>query len=110
MIRKVSRRILESLGYAVNEAEDGQEALAKCRLAMPDLVLLDWNMPVMNGIDVLAALRHMEGGSAPKVVFCTTNNAHMDVDRGFSAGANGYVIKPFDERALSAKLQEIGAI
>lgn len=109
MIRKVSRKILETLGYEVTEAENGEEALAKCKTAMPDLVMLDWNMPVMGGIEFVSTLRGLEGGTQPKVVFCTTNRDTHDIHKGLEAGADEYVIKPFDHVTLQIKLQQIGA-
>ncbi|OYW27762.1 MAG: two-component system response regulator [Caulobacter sp. 12-67-6] len=71
VIRKVARRVLEDIGFEIAEAADGMEALAWCRAAMPDAVLLDWNMPVMNGIEFLRQLRNEPGGDTPTVVFCT---------------------------------------
>ena len=71
VIRKVARRILEDIGFEIAEASDGMEALAWCRAAMPDAVLLDWNMPVMTGIEFLRHLRLEPGGDKPTVVFCT---------------------------------------
>src|SRR5258708_34998383 len=71
VIRKVARRILEGLDFKISEAEDGQQALEQCRSALPDAVLLDWNMPVMDGYDFLKALRRLPGGDGPKVVFLT---------------------------------------
>ncbi len=62
VVRKVARRILEELEFAIEEAADGQLAMAVCQRRMPDAILLDWNMPVMNGIDFLRALRQMQGG------------------------------------------------
>ena len=108
-MRSVSRRVAEGLGFAVIEAENGQEALARCEAAMPDLILLDWNMPVMTGIDFVTALRAQPGGEQPKVVFCTTENEPATVGRGIAAGADGFVTKPFDDATLKAKLQRIGA-
>ena len=108
-MRSVSRRVVESLGFLVTEAENGQEALARCGVAMPDLILLDWNRPVMTGIEFITALRATAGGGHPKVVFCTTENEPEIVGRGIAAGADGFVTKPFDDQTLSAKLQRIGA-
>lgn len=110
VIRKLARRILEGLGYEVAEAENGEEALGKCRAVMPDVILLDWNMPVMSGMEFVTALRSMQGDSRPKVVFCTTNADTSDIRKGIEAGADEYVIKPFDHHALQAKLQRIGAV
>jgi two-component system chemotaxis response regulator CheY len=79
VIRKVARRILEGLDFQITEAEDGQKALEACKRSMPEAVLLDWNMPVMDGYEFLGQLRRLPGGDRPKVVFCTTENdvAHI---------------------------------
>jgi two-component system chemotaxis response regulator CheY len=110
VMRAVSRRVVESLGYAVAEAENGQEALARCEAGgMPDLILLDWNMPIMSGIEFITALRAQPGGGGPKVVFCTTEIDPTIVGRGIAAGADGFVTKPFDGETLQARLQRLGA-
>ena len=109
-MRGVSRRVAESLGFSVIEAENGQEALGRCEIAMPDLILLDWNMPVMTGIEFVTALRGQPGGQGPKVVFCTTENEPAIVGQGIAAGADGFVTKPFDDATLQAKLQRLGAV
>ena len=110
VIRKVARRILEGLDFKIIEAEDGQQALEQCRAALPDAVLLDWNMPVMDGYDFLKALRRLPGGDGPKVVFCTTENDVAHIARALSAGANEYIMKPFDKEIIAAKFQEVGLI
>lgn len=99
----------ENLGFSVIEAENGQEALGRCEIATPDLILLDWNMPVMSGLEFITALRAQTGGQHPKVVFCTTENEPATVGLGIAAGADGFVTKPFDDATLQAKLQRIGA-
>jgi two-component system chemotaxis response regulator CheY len=109
VIRKVSRHIVESFEFEVTEAENGQDALAKCESEMPDLILLDWNMPVMNGIEFIAELRRQNGGAKPKVVFCTTENDVAHIREAIEAGADEYVMKPFDHDTLQMKLQLIGA-
>ena len=110
VIRKVARRILEGLDFKIIEAEDGQQALEQCRGALPDAVLLDWNMPVMDGYDFLKALRRLPGGDQPKVVFCTTENDVAHIARALHAGANEYIMKPFDKDIVEAKFQEVGLI
>ena len=110
VIRKVSRHIVESMGFVVDEAADGQEALAKCESKMPDVILLDWNMPVMSGIEFLGKLRERPNGRAPKVVFCTTENDVAHIARALHAGANEYIMKPFDKEIVEAKFQEVGLI
>ena len=109
MIRKVARRIVESIGYTVVEAENGEEGLARCRAAMPHLIITDWNMPVMTGIDFVSALRAIPTQRQPRVVFCTTNSGARDIHKGIEAGADEYVIKPFDDASLISRLQAIGA-
>ena len=109
VIRKVSRHILETLGFKVEEAENGQQGLEQCEAGMPDVILLDWNMPVMNGIEFIAALRRQAGGDRPKVVFCTTENDVAHIREAIQAGADEYVMKPFDHDTLQMKLQLIGA-
>jgi two-component system chemotaxis response regulator CheY len=108
VIRKVARRILEGLDFKISEAEDGQQALDQCRSALPDAVLLDWNMPVMDGYEFLKELRLMPGGGAPKVVFCTTENDMAHIRAALEAGADEYVMKPFDRETLHIKLQLVG--
>lgn len=110
VIRKVARRILEDLSFTITEAEDGQKALEKCQQQMPDGILLDWNMPVMDGLEFLAELRRLKGGDAPKVVFCTTENDVGHIARAIRAGANEYIMKPFDREIVEAKFQEVGLI
>jgi two-component system chemotaxis response regulator CheY len=110
VIRKVARRILEGLEFEIAEAEDGEQALEACRGRMPDAVLLDWNMPKMDGYEFLRSLRRMPGGDAPKVVFCTTENDVAHIARALHAGANEYIMKPFDKEIVEAKFQEVGLI
>lgn len=110
VIRKVARRILEDLDFKISEAEDGKQALDACRSEMPDAILLDWNMPVMDGLEFLTALRHEAGGEKPVVVFCTTENDVAHITRAIRAGANEYIMKPFDKEIVEAKFQEVGLI
>jgi two-component system chemotaxis response regulator CheY len=109
VIRKVARHILETLQFRVEEAEDGREALTRCDAGVPDVVLLDWNMPVMGGIEFLRNLRRRDYGSRPKVVFCTTENDAAHIRAAIDAGADEYVMKPFDRETLESKLQIVGA-
>jgi two-component system, chemotaxis family, chemotaxis protein CheY len=110
VIRKVARRILEDIGFEISEAADGVEALAWCRAAMPDAVLLDWNMPVMNGLEFLRALRQEPGGQAPVVVFCTVETSVDRIHEALESGADEYVMKPFDGDIIAAKFAEAGAL
>ncbi|MCC8959228.1 response regulator [Bradyrhizobium sp. Pear77] len=110
VVRKIARRILEGMEFTVIEAEDGAVALEACKQALPDAVLLDWNMPVMDGFEFLVQLRRMAGGDVPKVVFCTTENGIDHISRALHAGANEYIMKPFDKDIVIAKFQEVGLL
>ncbi|MGA0543759.1 response regulator [Brevundimonas sp. VNH65] len=110
IIRKVARRIVEGLGFEVDEAADGSEALAWCASALPDVVLLDWNMPVMDGLTFLRRLRALPGGDRPKVLFCSVEAAPDRIAEALAAGADDYVMKPFDGEILHSKFAEVGAV
>jgi two-component system chemotaxis response regulator CheY len=109
-IRQVARGILEKLDFSVREAEDGRRALEACSQTMPDAILLDWNMPVMNGLEFLKELRRRNGGDQPVVVFCTAETEISHVQEAISAGADEYIMKPFDNVALQAKLTQAGLL
>jgi two-component system chemotaxis response regulator CheY len=108
IVRKVARRILEANGYAVFEAGDGQQALDICRASLPACVLLDWNMPVMDGITFLRVLREEFGPDNPTVIFCTTENDVAHIEMAISSGAQEYIMKPFDDEILLSKLCQAG--
>ncbi len=106
----VARKILEELEFETEEAADGQQAVEQCEKKMPDAVLLDWNMPVKSGIDFLRDLRAMPGGDTPIVVFCTTENDIEHIQEAIEAGANEYIMKPFDSEIIQAKFSQVGLL
>ncbi len=108
VVRKLEKRIMEDLGFTVSEAEDGQQALDMCRQKLPSLILLDWHMPVMSGIDFLKALRALPDGGKPQVIFCTTESEMNNIMIALEAGANEYVMKPFDADIIKLKLEQLG--
>ncbi len=110
VVRAVARRILEKLNFEIDEAEDGETALDVCKRHMPDAILLDWNLPVMSGIDFLQILRRTSGGDKPVVVFCTTENDLAHIRKAIDAGANEYIMKPFDSEILETKFQQVGLL
>lgn len=110
VVRKVARKIIEALGFVCSEAEDGQKALDACKIQMPMAILLDWNMPVMTGIEFLKELRKTPGGDAPKVIFCTTENEFSFIQQALSSGANEYIMKPFDGEIVQGKFSQIGLL
>ncbi|MFA4951664.1 MAG: response regulator [Brevundimonas sp.] len=109
IIRKVARRIVEGLGFEVDEAGDGAEALIFCSSSMPEVILLDWSMPVMDGMAFLRRLRVLPGGAGPKVLFCTIETRAERIAEALAAGADDYVMKPFDGDILTSKFAEVGA-
>ncbi|MDQ1081512.1 two-component system chemotaxis response regulator CheY [Pseudoroseomonas cervicalis] len=110
VVRKVARRMLERHGAVVREAADGQEALFACREELPRLVLLDWNMPVMDGLEFLKAARAEFGAEEPVVVLCTTENDFERILMALGAGAQEYIMKPFDDAILAGKLVQLGLL
>lgn len=110
VIRKVARRILEELDFNVVEAVDGKEALEASKSAMPDAVLLDWNMPVMDGLQYLKELRKIGGSKQPVVVFCTTENDMAHIRTAMEAGADEYIMKPFDRDIIESKFTQVGLL
>ncbi len=110
VIRMVAKKILQELSFETQEAEDGKIALDICMKKLPDAILLDWNMPNMNGIDFLRELRKLPGGEQPIVVFCTTENDIEHIQEAISAGANEYIMKPFDSEIMQAKFSQVGLL
>jgi len=110
VVRMVARKILEGLSFRIEEAEDGQKALEICQHKMPDAVLLDWNMPVKNGIEFLRDLRGLRDVIQPIVVFCTTENDMSHIQEALTAGANEYIMKPFDSEIIESKFSQVGLL
>ena len=111
-VRSLLRRMLSERGMECAEAGDGQAGLdqihADHNAGMSfDLALLDWNMPVMDGLEMLKRLR-AEGFAAMKVLMITTEAENDFIVRALDAGADEYLMKPFDEEALSGKLAMLG--
>jgi two-component system chemotaxis response regulator CheY len=104
MIRRVAGRILKDLSFS------SEEALDYCRANMPDAILLDWNMPVMDGISFLKTLRAEPKGHDPIVVFCTAERDVEKIAAALDAGADEYVMKPFDSDIIESKFFMAGLI
>jgi two-component system, chemotaxis family, chemotaxis protein CheY len=108
VIRTVMCRILKELSFEVGEAENGAAALMSCRRQMPDFILLDSQMPQMSGVEFLRSLRSETRGNHPVVVYCTTENDVSHISEAIDAGADEYLLKPFDRGMLEAKLAQVG--
>ena len=101
-------RGLREEGFTVEHAKDGDSAWHELHTSSWDVVLLDWNMPVMSGMEFLKMLRQRGHADQPKVVFCTTENDMAHIRAALEAGADEYVMKPFDRETLHIKLQLVG--
>lgn len=101
---------MEGLGFTVSEAEDGVFALAHCQNEKPDLILLDWHMPNMDGLEFIKQLRALPDGGKPKVIFCTTESDVSHITQAISSGADEYVMKPFDADIIKGKLQQVNML
>ena len=109
VLHTVTRSMLEGLIYRVNEAGDGYEALDICQADMPDIVLVDRNMPGMNGLQFMAALDQIAPTDRPKVVFCSAEIGANHVIEAIERGADDFIMKPFDRPTLERKLGALHA-
>ncbi len=110
VIRKVARRILEDFDLTVVEAADSASALEISRRSMPDLLLVDWNLPLSGDDDLIAAVRRLPGGRAPKIVLLASETDAARIARARRSGADDYMLKPFDRASLEAKMHELGLL
>ena len=110
VMRKIARAILEELKFDTAEAEDSTAALQYCRVQMPELILLDWNLPNASGVEFVRSLRRAPDGRHPVVLFCTTENDMKHITDALAAGANEYIMKPFDRGILESKFAQAGLV
>ena len=110
VVRKTIIRMLNEFGIEGREAEDGQKALEECNKSTPDFILLDWNMPIMNGLEFLVEFRKKPENKEVIVIFCTTENDMEKIQEALTAGANEYIMKPFDTQVLRDKLEQVGIL
>ena len=110
IVRKVTRRIIQSLGFKCIEAEDGAHALETCLKEMPDIIVIDWQMPNMTGIDFLKTMNTTHTSNMAKVIFCTTENDVRNIREALKNGAAEYIMKPFDSDIMRSKMFFAGVI
>lgn len=110
VVRSVAKKIVQDLGFQTSEAENGLVAFTSCQALMPDVILLDWNMPEQSGIEFLRDLRKSPGGDKPIVIFCTTENDLNFIVEALESGANEYIMKPFDLEIVKTKFKQVGLL
>ena len=108
VMRTVARRIFEELKFEIGEAEEGMAALRAVRDKMPDVIFLDWNLPSMPGLEFIKSVRGQQNGAHPVILFATTENDPDEIAQAITAGADDYVMKPYDRASLRSKLVELG--
>lgn len=109
-VRLAGKRMAAAIGLNTLEAENGEVALTVVQDNEVDVVLLDWNMPIMDGMQFLKALRALPNLNQPIVVMCTTENDMTRIVEAMQSGANEYIMKPFTEDIVRDKLEETGVI
>lgn len=110
VVRSILKNIILDLGFECREAENGEIALRECASQFPNAITLDWNMPIMDGLEFLKKLRKMEGGKGPKVIFCTSETDVKKIRKALDAGADEYVMKPFDAEIIANKFRRTGLL
>jgi len=111
-MRMILCRTLTGLGFEVDQAGDGEQALAVMRSGgeLPDVCLVDWNMPVMNGLEFIVEVRKQREWRQVTLMMVTTESEHSQIVRALAAGAHEYVIKPFTTEAIADKLSMLGLV
>jgi two-component system, chemotaxis family, chemotaxis protein CheY len=111
-MRSIVGRIVADCGFDIVEAADGQKALdvLESGQRLPDVALIDWNMPVMDGLDLVRRVRERDEWRAITLVMVTTESEQSQVVRALAAGAHDYIMKPFTPDAIRDKLQWLGLV
>ena len=107
-MRRILLNTVQKAGYSdIKDAEDGKDALAKLMAGEFDLLMTDWNMPNMNVLELVQAVRTDEKFKGIPILMVTTRNMKEDIVTAIKNGVNGYIVKPFDAKTLNAKIAEI---
>jgi two-component system chemotaxis response regulator CheY len=104
-VRKLFCGMMEQLGFMTSEAANGKEALLRCASRMPDVILVDRNMPVMNGPSFARALRRLPHGQKPRIIIVSIEDGRDNITEALSSGADDYIAKPFRIEFLASKLE-----
>ncbi len=105
IMRMLLSKIMENFGYVVMEAEDGEDLLEQCGAAMPDLIISDWNLPLIDGIDVLLKIRSDKKAPQPIFMFCSYIKDTAVIAQALEGGADDFIMRPFDEDIIASKLK-----
>ncbi len=110
IMRMLIRKILENFGFDVSEAEDGEEVLEQCLNQQPDLIISDWNLPIIDGVDVLYKIRGDRKIKQPYFMFCSYITDTAIIRQAIDGGADDFIIRPFDEDIIGSKLAILGLL
>ncbi len=108
MVRRVAARIIRDFGYDVLDAKTGQDALDMARMRLPDVILLDWQIGDMSATDVIDDIRSLPDGEKTRIIFCTAQRSLERIRAALSAGADEYIMKPFDSDIIESKFRLAG--
>ena len=106
-MRRILCNTIGTIGYEATAAEDGLDALEKIKSQKFDVIMTDWNMPKMNGLELLQKLRAMEEYKTTPIIMVTTEGGKREVITAIKAGASNYIVKPFTAFVLREKIKEI---
>ena len=110
-MRSILTRLMTGLGFEVSQAGDGAEALSVLEGGVrPDVILVDWNMPVMDGLTFVKSVRARDDLREISLMMVTTESEHAQIVRALAAGAHEYVIKPFSDEVIAEKLALLGLV
>lgn len=107
IIRKFTRLIFENLGFRVSEADGPVAAFERLRTESPDYILVDWRLPDTNSIELIAKLRTLPLDQRPYIIYLVTENEPHEIKRALAAGADSFLLKPFNREIIEMKLAEI---
>ncbi len=110
IMRMLLRKIMENFGFSVTEAEDGEEVLEQCITTNPDLIISDWSLPLIDGIDVLYKIRADRKVKQPRFMFCSYVTDAAVIRQALDGGADDFIMRPFDEEIIAGKLAILGMV
>ncbi len=105
IIRMLLSKIMSNFGYEVTEAENGEDLLRQCAKNIPNLIICDWNLPLIDGIDVLLKIRSDKKIKQPFFIFCSYITDTNIISQALNAGADDFIMRPFDEDIIASKLK-----